>query len=68
MNISQQAVNVLYNKFNRDGFGVDFGSFLQLCAHVASAKSAFAWENTAQGNRGTITLSMDKFIEMSGRC
>jgi hypothetical protein len=40
----------------------------QLVAHIASAKSAFAWEHQMQGNRGTITITMEKFMEMSGRC
>ena len=56
------VITVLYNKFNRDGFGVTFGDFLQLVSHIASAKSAFTWEANAQGGRPTITIDVNKFI------
>lgn len=68
MQVPMPVVQVLYNKYNRDGFGVGFGDFLQLVSHIASAKSAFAWEDQAQGGRGAVTIDAFKFIEMSGRC
>ncbi len=46
---------------------VSFGDFLQMAAHIAQAKSLFTWENAAQGNRGTITVGWDRFVEMTAR-
>ena len=68
LQVPMPVITVLYNKFNRDGFGVSFGDFLQLVSHIASAKSAYSWEDKAQGGRGTITIDINKFIELSGRC
>ena len=62
MQVPMPVITVLYNKFNRDGFGVTFGDFLQLVSHIASAKSAFTWEANAQGGRPTITIDVNKFI------
>ena len=67
MTVGFPSVQSLFNKYNRDGYGIAFGDFLQLVAHIASAKSVFAWENQAQGKKGVVTLNFDKFLEMSGR-
>lgn len=67
LTVAFPAVQALYNKYNRDGYGVAFGDFLQLCAHIAQAKSIYMWEMQAQGNRGTITVNWDRFVEMTGR-
>ena len=66
MQVAFSAVQALYNKYNRDGRGVAFGDFLQLVAHIACAKSVFNWEDRAQGGRGTVNVTFDKFLEMSG--
>ena len=67
MQVPMNVVQVLFNKFNKDGYGLSFPDFLLLGCHIASAKSAFAWEHQAQGNRGTITVDLNKFLELSGR-
>ena len=66
MTVAFAAVNALYNRYNRDGFGVSFSDFLQLVAHIASAKSVFNHEDHVQGRRGQVTVDFNKFLEMSG--
>jgi len=57
------AIQSLFRKYNKSGYGITTVEFLGLVAHVAQVKSIFEWRDKQRS--GQVVLDMDSLLEIT---
>jgi len=58
-----QTVQAICSKFDTTGRGITFEQFLQVCAHLATVRSIFEWND--QGRTGKVVLTYDQLAHVT---